>query len=285
MSSYLITDSGDVRSADSPSLRAELGCENADFDFNAYAVRNLGFIEYKRFGSACRLRLRPRVANEAAVSAACFLVADSTPDRVALSFVGNPDEDELVPDYRLALERMTQRVAKEQAGAPEALLRRTLDVEAMQRNDPLARLLAVWRAGGLRLDGSADALPAALDGPLVRRHILVEPDVDRRGTPLILSVGNGFPTTDVSILRQAPRMSNHIDYAYGIWTEGFYRDLFADPKVSYDEVDAYIGLADHRRRTTYRRLILPLDAPGGRRRLLGVSVTDPNIDLREAAAA
>lgn len=289
MSSYLITDTGDVRRADSPSLRVELGCENADFDFNAYAIRNLGFIEYRRFGTACRMRLRPRVANEAAVSAACFLLADTGPDRVALSYVGNPDEDELIPDWRLAVERLTQRVAKEQVGAPEALLRRTLDVDSMPQDDPLARLLAVWRSGGLRLDGPpVDTFHATLGtigAPFVKRHILVEPDVDRRGTPLILSVGNGFPSTDVSILREAPRMSNHIDYAYGIWTEGFYRDLFADPKVSYDEVDAYIGLADHRRRTTYRRLILPLAAPGGSRRLLGVSVTDPNVDLREAVAA
>lgn len=281
MSTLLITDQGDIRDADCPRLRQELNAPGSGIDFIAYAIRNLGFVAFRRLEAAVHVRLRPKVVSQVALARVFQLLAQEHPERVVLTSGANGETNELVRGWSRAIRALGIQVGAAQDGLEGAFRRAARDLDALRSDaDPMAAFFGRWRERGGRIE--AKEIPAVLGRPLFRRHVVVERHA-RDAVLTVRSVGSGFLTYDAAWHgRDATvNVEHHPDYYYGKWVGDVYRGAFTDREPLLDDVDVLVGQSrGARQRVRYRRLIVPIHDRKGTLRLLGASLLEPGIDLR-----
>ena len=77
------------------------------------------------------------------------------------------------------------------------------------------------------------------------------------------------------------RVEDQPDYAYGKWVSGPYRQVLSTGEPSLEDVDAVITWPQQPRTSyRYRRLVVPFKGESDSTLLLGVTLVDPDIDLR-----
>lgn len=279
MSTLLITDQGEIRDAMCPRMLQELNAR-PDIDFVGYAVRNLGFVAFRRLEAAIQVHLREKTVSQVALARVFQLLAQEHPERVVLTSGQQGESNELVRGWARAIRRLGVRVGDAQDGVEGAFLRAARDLNGLHATDPLAAFFGRWRERGGQIE--AKDIPAVLGRSLFRRHVVVE----RRnldGALAVRSVGRGFVTYNAAWHNRdiTLKVENHQDYYYGQWVSQMYRGAFADREPRLDDVDVLVGSSkEARQRVRYRRLIVPIRDSGGTTRLLGASVLDQGIDLR-----
>jgi hypothetical protein len=277
----LVSRSGRVYSTLCPELRRELGAaEQHDFDFPAYAVRNLGYLRFEMRGARSMLSFRPRLATPVATAAAFLRIAEKRPERVVVrSFVETPPEDGRAPTWRheifgelsLAFRRV------EDLASTASSLRRTrrylsqplnLRRLAERRAPSLSAAFEAWRARGGTW--SADLIPRLHAAGVGDRLTIVS---RTHGDRLLIDYASagyssfrawGVPAVGLD-LEALP------DREYGAWVAGLWRETLRDERPRLDYIDALIqSPGGPSMLACYDRLMLPWRSSSGQQ--VGMSV-------------
>jgi hypothetical protein len=95
----------------SPEFLSELGDLRPDYDSVHFAIKNLGFIKFVRFGSLVEITMHPRNVEESALHAAQNLVSASQARMFRIRYFDNSWELETASSPRQAVSRMFELCA------------------------------------------------------------------------------------------------------------------------------------------------------------------------------
>ena len=281
MRTLVYDDRGEAWPAQSRTLRVELGCPTADFDFLAYLVDTLGFILVQSLpNGATRIRLAPAAVSSIALGAMLFDLADSGPERIVLSCPGEDCTDELIAGVGPATRRIAQLIAAQDGSSDSTFHNQRLAIDVLAATGgPLFALWQHWLASSGR--GAQFASREPLNRLLAGRFMLMRP-VD--GRLVIAEVGSGYLSFGARWCAQAAGrpVEEQPDYSFGLWTRQFFEMATRDREPRLDDIDAVIRRPhrDDRVRVRYRRLVLPFcDDPLGPPSLLSASTV---VDARAA---
>lgn len=286
MRTLVYDDQGAAWPAQSRTLRIELGCPTADFDFLSYLVDKLGFILVQPLtGGAVRIRFTPVAVSPVALAAALFDLADSRPERIVLSYPGAECDAELVAGPGPAAERIAQLVASRNAAGNQPFINQHLPVETLAPlGGPLAALLHYWRARAGICDRRA--MTRAMGGALGGRFVSARP---ANGRVTFVEVGPGFVSFDAGWRKRAAGrpVADQPDYKYGQCVQRLFEETLTSGTPRLDAVDAFIQRPRYGDavRLRYRRLVLPCwDEPSQSPWLFSASILDDAIDFRSACS-
>jgi hypothetical protein len=280
MQTLLFDDRGELWDAKSRKLAETLQASLSGEDLLSYVVRNLGFIAITDNNGSLRLRLRPAVVSQMALSALLYWMHDRVVERVLLSFLEGEWSHELVRTREDAVRRLLARVKVNLEDRRGDFLNQPRPLHALQTSNPLRGLLEAWAD----CDGKYDRerLYPVIQKSVNGRFVLVEAS-PRSADLFIKDVGGGLGDFGKYWLSRTIglRVEDQPDYAYGKWVAGPYRQVLSTREPSLEDVDAVITWPQQPRISyRYRRLVLPFNGTRDSMLLLGVTLVDPNIDLR-----
>lgn len=280
MQTLLFDDKGELWDAKSralaEALQASLSCD----DLLKYVVKNLGFIAATDGDGSLRLRLRPAVVSQTALSALLYWLHDRVVDRVLISFLDGEWSHELVRSREEAVNRLLARVKVSLEDRRGDFLNLPRPLQDLQSSNPLRGLLDAWADcnGTYDSERMRPVIQKAVNG----RFVLVEAS-PRSSNLFIKDVGGGLGNFGKYWLSRSIglRVEDQPDYAYGKWVAGPYRQVLSTGEPSLEDVDAVITWPQQPRTSyRYRRLVVPFKGESDSTLLLGVTLVDPNIDLR-----
>ena len=280
MHCLVFDDRGEVWDGNSPELADGLNASIGGEALTGYAIRNLGFIAANVINESVRIRLRPAVVSQVALSALLYWLHDQPFHRVLLSFLDHDWSHELVRSRQDAAGRLLGRVKMNLEDRRGDFLNKERPLQALAQASPLRALLNAWSDCNGKYD--RERLATLLDTAVNGRFVLVEAN---KASPslYIKDVGSGFTAVGKYWLSRSIglRVEDQPDYAYGKWIAEHYRHVLATGEPSLEEVDAVITWPENPRRSyRYRRLVVPFDGGPNSTMLLGATLVDPHIDLR-----
>ena len=280
LQTYLFDDKGELWDGRSRELADVLDASLSSDDLRKYVVRNLGFIAITENSGSLRLQLRPAVVSQMALTGLLYWMHDRAVDRVLLSCLDGEWSHELVASREEAVRRLLARVRVNLEDREGDFLNQPQPLHHLQRSSPLRGLLEAWA----ECDGKYDRerLHPVIQKAVNGRFVLVEAS---RNSPslFIKDVGGGLGDFGKYWLSRSIglRVEDQPDYAYGKWVAGPYRQVLSTGEPSLEDVDAVITWPQQPRISyRYRRLVLPFEGTHDSTLLLGVTLVDPNIDLR-----
>lgn len=271
----LIDDAGRERQWPGANGGAAFGYHDPDFDFPAYAVRNLGYVMVAARENAIRVRMRPVFVGRRTLDALMAHLARHERMRVAISYFDAAWHHELSGDGRAARARLraiVEACAREEGGQPFVAARRNIAGVLHKDGEPFAPVLRRW------LDGAPpEGLAAFLDScRLYDRAMIVERARDT-GRFVFRHSGENIRLYDRAWAGTA--VGRHVedqpDPAYGAWIAGACRAVDERQVPRYELVTAQVvrpGAAAGQWR--YERLMLPWRAADDRRFVVSVSLRD-----------
>ena len=271
----LIDDAGRERQWPGVQRGAAFGYRDPDFDFPAYAVRNLGHVMIVALHRTVRIRMRPIFVGHRTLDAVMAHLASCHPSRVAISYFDTSWHHELVGDERTAgprLRAIIEACARKEDGQPFVAARRNIAGVLHKASEPLAPVLRRW------LDGAPpEGLAAFLEScGLYDRTMIVERESDtgrfvfRHSGQRIRLYGRSWNGTAVG-----RRVEDQPDPAYGAWIDGACRRVDECQVPRYELVTAQVERPGAvARQWRYERLMLPWRGAEGRRLVLSVSLRD-----------
>lgn len=279
MRTLLFDDSGEVWDAKSRELAETLQASLSSDELAKYVVRNLGFISATESAGSVRLRLRPAVVSPTALSALFYWLHDQTIERVLISFLEGEWTHELVRSCEEAVRALLARVKFSAADREGDFLKRPRPLHDLPRTSPLRAILEAWAACDAKYD--RERLQPVIQNAVNGRFVLVETS-QASPTLRIKDVGGMGNVANYWLSRSIGlRIEDQPDYAYGKWVTAPYKQVLSTGEPSLDDVDAVITWPQQPRVSyRYRRLVLPFNGTGDSTLLLGVTLVDPNIDLR-----
>jgi hypothetical protein len=271
----LIDDAGRERQWPGTQRGAAFGYRDPDFDFPAYAVRNLGHVMIAARHGTMRLRMRPIFVGHRTLDAVIAHLARHRPSRVAISYFDTSWHHELGGDERTAgprLRAIVEACASKEGSQPFVAARRNIAGVMHGASEPLAPVLRRW------LDGAPpEGLAAFLESyGLYDRTMIVERESDsgrfvfRHSGRSIRLYGRSWNGTAVG-----RHVEDQPDPAYGAWIDTACRRVDECQVPRYELVTAQVdrpGTAAQQWR--YERLMLPWRGADGRRLVLSVSLRD-----------
>ncbi len=280
----LIDSEGALWPCHTPSLRRRLGTSLSAADLVAYVVRNMGWVGLGLRDSGAHIALRPAAVQPLTLARTIEWLADRTPSRCLVAAF---DESEKWAHHVCSSPQGTTRkiieLTQPYVSADDRLLSRALGPEQLASDTRLGALWKVWR--NQKNQATLDELWPVLHGHLDARFVVVTPH--ENGDLPIVTVGQGLPLFNGQLSAQRPgsRLQDGADVYYANWAAKGYFEVHRTDIPRFDAIDGCLKiprLAD--RRTTYRRLILPIKAADGSRALLSASMIDPSIELRLQAS-
>ncbi|MCC7273358.1 MAG: hypothetical protein IT561_11880 [Alphaproteobacteria bacterium] len=255
-----------------------------DADIVTYAVRDLGVIEVALAPYGARVRLRPRLVSQRALSTALFMLADEAPRRFVLAHYERSWREELVPTFPTLVERIQELVSGVRSRHPGKVFHaeeRPIDPTASIIARPFAELIEEWRA-------RRGILPEDATRPFRRVGCL--------GRTTLVAAPSG------SRLTIAFRGRGLTHYGRAGWTQYIGRPVDEQPDADYSSaasaaygrvvgeaapllescegtIAAPSGLG---RRSIYDRLLLPWRAAGGEPMVSGVSLLRGRTEWRKS---
>jgi hypothetical protein len=280
MRTILFDDSGEMWDAKSPNLARSLQASLSGDELAKYVVRNLGFIAVTESAGSLRLRLRPAVVSQTALSALLYWLHDQpTIDRLLISFLDGDWTHELVRSCGQAVRTLLARVKFHAADREGDFLKKPRPLHHLPRTSPLRPILEAWADSEGRYD--RERLHPIIQRAVNGRFVLVEsspasPTLRIKDVGGMGNVANYWLSRSIGL-----RVEDQPDYAYGKWVATPYRQVLNTGEPSLDDVDAVITWPQQPRiGYRYRRLVLPFNGNDNSTLLLGVTLVDPSIDLR-----
>jgi len=279
MRTLLFDDTGEVWDAKSRSLAEALQASLCGDELAKYVVRNLGYIAATVSAGSIRLRLRPGVVSPTALSALLYWLHDQPLERVLISFLDGDWSHELVQSCDAAVRALLARVKFNADDRKGDFLKRPRPLHDLPRTSPLRAILEVWADAEGKYD--RERLHPVIQKAVNGRFVLVEssptsPALRIKDVGGMGNVANYWLSRSIGL-----RVEDQPDYAYGNWVATPYRQVLSTGEPSLDDVDAVITWPQQPRiGYRYRRLVLPFEGNGDSTLLLGVTLVDPNIDLR-----
>jgi hypothetical protein len=279
MRTFLFDDKGDTWEANSSRLAEELHASLRGEELVKYVVRNLGFVAVSENGSSVRLRLRPAVVSQMALSALLYWMHDRTIDRALVSLLDGEWTHELVGSPEEAARLLLARSRYVPADREGDFLHKPRPLHDLPRTSPLRAVLDAWSECEGVYD--RDRLHPLLQQVLNGRFVLFEA---QSGSPSVYvkDVGQGLGQSGGYWLSRTKglRVEDQPDHAYGKWVAEAYREVLKTGEPALDDVDAVITWPRQPRISyRYRRLVLPF-AEAESTLVLSATVIDPDISLR-----
>ena len=277
MSPILIDERGKHWEARSLALRSRLRASIDDLQLAQFAILNLGFIEVTAARDSVRVRLRPAVVAPAALGALYLWLHKHKPQRIVVSWHEGRWRDEIVGWGGDGWRRLTALLETARFPVP-GYSRARIPLARLGAANPLRHLFE----DSSRLAGSVinpQRLPTALRSRYV---LLVE---DGNGELRVRDFGETMMSRSKWWRRKARdnRIDDMPDWSYGRWVGEAYREARRTGQPLLEDVRAVVewpevGTFSH----SYWRLIVPLIQPGHPTRLLGVTVDNGDVAVRQA---
>jgi hypothetical protein len=271
----LIDDAGRERQWPGAQRGAAFGYRDPDFDFPAYAVRNLGHVMIAARHGTMRLRMRPVFVGHRTLDAVMAHLASHRPSRVAISYFDTAWHHEVGGDAHAAATRLhaiIEASARRDGSQPFVAARRNIAGVLHTASEPLAPVLRRW------LDGAPpEGLAAFLAScGLYDRTMIAEREGDtgrfvfRHSGQSIRLYGRSWNGTVVG-----RHVQDQPDPAYGAWIDAACRRVDECQVPRYELVTAQVDRPDAAaRQWRYERLMLPWPGADGRRLVLSISLRD-----------
>lgn len=280
MQTLLFDDKGDLWDSKSralaEALQASLSCD----DLLKYVVKNLGFIAATDSEGSLRLRLRPAVVSQTALSALLYWLHDRVVDRVLISFLDGEWSHELVRSRDEAVRRLLARVKYSPADREGDFLNVPRPLQDLSLSSPLRAVLNAWEDCGGKFD--FDRIHPVVQKALNGRFVLFEAPPNSSDVH-VKDVGGGLGKSAGYWLTRTKglRVEDQPDYAYGLWVGEACRQVLTTREPSFEDIDAVITWPQQPRiGYRYRRLMVPFEGEGNSTLVLSATVIDPEINLR-----
>jgi hypothetical protein len=274
---FLIDEQGKVWDPHSLVLRARLHASVSAQELRDFAVLNLGFIALAIGKARIDIQLRPALARPAALGALYLVLHKHAPERIVMRWYNGAWQDEIIGWHRAGWRRLT-RLFEGPENPPLGFCRRRIAPEGLPSENPLRHVLADTSRLTRIVADPAHMLPV----PLSDRYLLLTENDDRELR--VCDFGSALMWRSPAWQRRArgQRIDDLPDWHYGQWVAEAYREAGRGGQPVLEEVAAMIdwpkvGTLSH----AYWRLIVTGTDPGGRTRLLGVTLDDVRIGVRK----
>ncbi len=282
MKALVFDDLGRMWSSANMAFEEAFSVPKNQASITKYAVKPLGFVAIDLFGQSAQIRCALPVVAEPALAAAFDWLRQRRFERIAIDYYDGEWKMTVSRSSEAAIALLTDLLAgSPRCPSPHLMLRR-LPLIDLSRVPAFQRLHTEWMAG---LAGQIpfDALNLA-QRHLGDRYVVYEQAAD--GQLYFKQIGRGFNHfgSDWAASRRNLPISAQPDPTYAAWIEGHYREALAGNTARFDDTDvlAYNG-EGKRVRFRLKRIILPVIIEGRAPQLIGGSVIDERIDLRQDA--
>jgi len=261
----LVTPDGQWVFPGSSEFLEALGDPDPDYDAEAFAVKNLGFIKFSMIErSIVEIELHPRNAVLPALLAAQQRVQSSDVKLFRIKYFDTAWHSEITSSAEQAIVRLSQLTAP----AFVEPFRQRFVVEPKdygqllndEKND-LRFLGQKWRTSFGQFDSTV--ISFAINHQLLSRMVIigVKP---RPADPVFRFIGEDHSSWldrnyHVSVIGE--KLENMPDKDYGGWASEFYKDVASTGQPRFDCVTAAIQRQPSTYHTRYERLVLPWTTP------------------------
>jgi hypothetical protein len=261
----LVTPDGQWVFPGSSEFLEALGDPDPDYDAEAFAVKNLGFIKFSMIErSIAEIELHPRNVALAALLAVQQRVQSSDVKLFRIKYFDTAWHSEITSSAEQAIVRLSQLTAP----AFVEPFRPRFVVEPKdygqllndEKND-LRFLGQKWRTSFGQFDSTV--ISFAINHQLLSRMVIigVKP---RPADPVFRFIGENHSSWldrnyHVSVIGE--KLENMPDKDYGGWASEFYKDVASTGQPRFDCVTAAIQRQPRTYHTRYERLVLPWTTP------------------------
>ena len=246
-----------------------------------YVARSLGFVIIDRFGPSVQVRFSAVRVSDRALTSAFDWLEHLVFDRLSVGVYTDRWSFKLCANLDQAKAHAAQIVRELRMGEPPALVMRALDAERLERGSAMEFLISDWKKVRASATG-ASALDMA-HRHLGSRFVLTETTAD--ASHLVFNtVGSGFDYygPDWPRLVIGKPVDCQPDKHYARWVAETYEAALKSMQPILQDVDALITSGKGTRaRLRIKRAVLPLIGSNGRKYVVGGSVYDDGIDLRQ----
>jgi hypothetical protein len=237
-----------------------LGDPNPDYDAEAFAVKNLGFVKFSMIERAIvEIELHPRTVAMAALLAVQQQIQTSGVGLFRIKYLTTTWHSEITSSVEQAMVRLSELCAPEFV-APNrdkyVVEERDYTQLLNDETNPLRFMAQKWRMSFGKFDSTV--ISFAISHQMLANLLIVgiKPGAD----PVWRFVGEAHSTwLDRShhLTVIGDRVDNVPDKEYGGWAAEFYKNVASTGQPRFDCVSANIQGRDGPYRTRYERLMLP----------------------------
>jgi hypothetical protein len=247
-----------------------------------YALKPLGFVALDMFGRSAQIRCALPVVAEPALAAAFAWLSVRKFERIAIDYYDGVWKLAVARSSEAAIDMLKDLVSQSPRSPSPPLMLRRLPLSGLASVPAFAKLYSEWQAGiGGQIPFTASNL--------ARRHLgdrYVVYDCGDDGQIYFNEVGLGFNHFGTAWAKSRARrpITDQPDAAYAVWLAAHYQDVLATNTPRCDDIDVFATNESGRRvRFRLKRIILPVLVDGHPPQLIGGSVVDERIDLRQEA--
>ena len=286
MSVIVFGDRGEILSGADLNRAAGLSMALCTQDLHDFVIRNMGFIVVLQNRNGCEIRLRPQVFSEITLGALLYWLYDTPQPRFVLSSMER-DGDDFSWSYRLFASQaslcgaLAELVRSPVVDRGQRFFHEEVAVSQLSHDDAIAEFYRDWGRGEFY---NRSTVIAAAEKLFAGRYTIARVRDDK--DLIIDRTGFGYTAYHQSYVDQSrgTRLEDDPDWYYGNWIAATQRNLARTGEAAIQNVDALIRVKPgHLDRFRYRRVMVPIEEDQDNRFIVSASLSDPSIDLRQAA--
>jgi hypothetical protein len=284
MKTLVFDDLGRTWTSANMAFEEAFSVPKSQADLTQYAVRPLGFVALNIIGQSVQIRCDLAVVAEPALASMFEWLRDRKFQRIALDYYDGAWKMAVVRSSEAAIAMLADLLARSSRFPVPPLMLRRLPLSDVAFVPTFARLYSEWQAGlaGLIPFNASNLAQRHLG----HRYVVYEQGND--GQLYFKDVGRGFNHfgADWTKTRRSRPLVDQPDGAYAAWISGIYREVLETNTPRLDDLDVLaFNAASKRVRFRLKRIILPVIIKGQPTQMIGGSVLDEKIDLRQDALA
>ncbi len=257
----LITPEGEWVLPGSSELLRHLGDPQPDYDAQAFAVNNLGFIKFSVIERAIvEIELHPRNVALPALLAAQQQIQSAGVGLFRIKYFEETWQSEITSSAEQAMTRLSHLTAP--AFVPQSRDRFIVEPQGFAQllkdeDNPLRLMAQKWRTSFGRFD--ATLIPFAIDHGFMP-HMIIMGVRPHNPDPVFRFIGDAHANWLGARYRFSAigeKMESFPDKDYGLWASQHYKGVAATGEPRYDHVSATVHHAPTPYYTRYERLMLP----------------------------
>jgi len=236
-----------------------------DYDAEAFAVKNLGFIKFQMVAPAIvEIEFHPRNVQLPALLAVQQQIVGASATLIRIKYFTQSWHSEITSSAEQAIARLSE-LSTPKFSPPwqrkYVVEPRNYESLFSDEESPLRLMAQKWRMAFGHFDPSV--ISFAIKNKLLSRMIIigVRP---RAEEPIFRFIGDGhvnWLAPEHQIRAIGEQVKNMPDREYGGWVSEFYKNVARTGQPRYDYVSAAIERSAHTFTTRYERLLLPWRTP------------------------